>query len=848
MADPLQATSSRFISLDTDFGYDALGGIGRLGSHRMEVLQPGMRQTNRIPGPPHTVGRWFSRLLDYLTPASWRAQGKFQRGLEDFSAQTGRLLGYLHEASQCSPLSMEREKALTSALRELAQLRDAATPMTRRGADYAELLQTRVRRNMAILRDEQPQLVQAMRALKTGGLLDTVISRLSLNSQGEMIEDLTLIRDAIYADEDAVLTQVKERAEELKTSQEVQVTESPAKPQPYHSRFSLDSLRSFFLEGNPFKAHTRKILQEREAALSQFSGEARNTLLSALDTVNDALKDRLTADAKSFAQAQALVDEKMNKAIRCAMNDVCEFALSHLDTQESTGRDGQDFQRIEADFVREELRALNGRRNMEETDAATPQDAPDDARKNPALHAIRTARQQIRDISTLYGELTEGIGELERRDSRYRCSLLLHDLAQTRLPESIDPQDFGEACDTLIAALQDEVPDDWAVKQSLALLERAMGSPAMPEEMRARFNAARPELMRNFTPQAPLTFQLPGALQYDDGLSDLKHSRKMHQAVGHAGAILQRSRLPQADSLVAQGLQISRLAMRLRTAEWREAEKREQTTAELRSAIGRFMANLTLAQMQILNPNVRSAQPEAKELDQKTAQEGIALLQQSVEMVISFLKASQSGVVARAALNDGRRLLEKGVAAARACDKLNANLIYTEKAMTEQLAVCLESGRDDSEATLRSMLEGSRWNRGKHSEARKAVYDLLDALRPVRACRDQSQLLRFLSNRLLQAFTPHDVYMGFDGNIHMLIDADRQGLLDSKKVQGTRWIILQPPESLKPGVSTSVQRLDNLLSAGNNRERFYPEMYRMLKNYFSGKPYNFSLPGDQSRP
>ena len=166
MADPLQATSSRFISLDTDFGYDALGGIGRLGSHRMEVLQPGMRQTNRIPGPPHTVGRWFSRLLDYLTPASWRAQGKFQRGLEDFSAQTGRLLGYLHEASQCSPLSMEREKALTSALRELAQLRDAATPMTRRGADYAELLQTRVRRNMAILRDEQPQLVQAMRALK----------------------------------------------------------------------------------------------------------------------------------------------------------------------------------------------------------------------------------------------------------------------------------------------------------------------------------------------------------------------------------------------------------------------------------------------------------------------------------------------------------------------------------------------------------------------------------------------------------------------------------------------------------------------------------------------------------
>ena len=56
MPGPVQAPQTRYISLDTDFGYDALGGMGRLGRHSMEVLEPGTRQTDRIPGPPRTVG------------------------------------------------------------------------------------------------------------------------------------------------------------------------------------------------------------------------------------------------------------------------------------------------------------------------------------------------------------------------------------------------------------------------------------------------------------------------------------------------------------------------------------------------------------------------------------------------------------------------------------------------------------------------------------------------------------------------------------------------------------------------------------------------------------------------
>ncbi|HJD98386.1 hypothetical protein [Mailhella massiliensis] len=841
MPDTLQATSSRFISLNTDFGYDALGGVGRLGRHSMEVLTPDTRRTDRVPGPPNSVGRWFSKLLDKLTPSSWRAQGKFQRGLEDFSAQTGRLLGYLHEAGRSEAGSPERRKALASAFRELAELRHAATPMTSRGADYQELLQARVSLNMAILRDESPQLVQEMRKLKTDGLLDEAIAALDPDTQGQMIDDLTLIRDTLYADEDAVLKHVEARSEARGTAQVETPAAEAAPPQPYRSRFSLASLREFFLEGFRFKEDVQKALQEREATLAHFSGEARNTLMSALDTVHDALDDRLSADAKSFSQVQSLVDEKMNRAIRYAMNDVCEFALRHMDTQESTGQDGQDFRRIDADFVRRELDALEHSSHMEET--ARTGAAADDSRTNPALHAIRTARQQIRDISKLYGDLTEGLGELEQRDSRYRCCLLLHELAQTSLPESLDPQEFGEACDTLIAALHDQTVDSWAVKQSLTRLGSMVAHESMPSEIRARFTEARPELMRNLAPQvSPLSFRLAAAASSEAELNSLEKARGLHQAVGHAGALLQRARLPQADNLISQGLQVSRLAMRLRTADWRDGEHQEQTVAELRSAIGRFMANLTLAQMQVINAQVRSAQPVAKELDQKTAQEGLDLIRRSVELLLADLPDEQGGVVTRAALNDGLRLLEKGQAASQACDRLNANLVHKEKDVAEQLAVCLESGRDDAETALQGMLEGGRWDKGKHKEARDAVYAFLEALRPVRESRNQSQLLRFLANRLSQAFIPHDVYMGFDGSIHMLINTDRQSLTGSKKIQGTRWITLPPPDKLRPGVSTGVHRLDELLDAGNNRTDFYPQLHSVLTDYFSGRSYDFSLP------
>ena len=842
MPGPVQAPQTRYISLDTDFGYDALGGMGRLGRHSMEVLEPGTRQTGRIPGPPRTVGRWFAKLLDSLTPASWRAQGKFRRGLEDFSAQTGRILGHLRNAAAGAPDDPRRREDLEAALRELAGLRRTARPMTSRGADYAGLLQTRVRRNMAILREEDPQRAQELRQLQASGLLDAVIADLDAG-QADMAADLALIRDALHTGADDMAARVEARATDLGTAPAapLDVTAPPTAPQPCRSRFSPAALRDFFLGRFDFKAEARQALQERQATLARFTGEARDTLQAALEAVDAVLQDRLAADADSFAQHQ--VDEKMRRAIRCALDDVCALALRHLDTPESAGQEGQDFRRIDADFVRQELAALERGQRPATGDSAPADAAIPDA--DPFRQGIRQARRQIRDISRLYGQLTEGLDELAQRDSRCRACLLLHGLAETDLPPDMDRQEWGRACDTLIEALRSPATDAWAVRDALSVLDRRTGDDRMPEDVRQRFQEGRAGLLRHLEPAMDRpVFQLAGTGQVQSRLDALEQARALHQVVGHAGALLQRARLPQADSLISQGLQISRLALRLRTGGPREPEHRQQAVTELRTSVARFMANLTLARMQTENPTVHSAQPEARGLDTSGAREGLDLMRQSVERILDGLADQEGGVVARAALRDGLRLLEKGRDAAVACGRLLDNAIHKETHVAEQLAVCLESGRDDAATALHGLLEGDRWTRGKHGEAKAAIDAFLAALRPVQESRGQSRLLRFLADRLSGAFTPHDVYMGFDGSIHMLINTDRQGLGGSRKLQGTRWITLPPPDQLRPGVSTGVHRLDQLLDAGDNRTVFYPQLHQLLTRYFSGIPYDLSLPGD----
>ena len=73
----------------------------------------------------------------------------------------------------------------------------------------------------------------------------------------------------------------------------------------------------------------------------------------------------------------------------------------------------------------------------------------------------------------------------------------------------------------------------------------------MPEDVRRRFQEGRADLLRHLEPAMDRpAFQLAGTDQAESRLDALEQARALHQVVGHAGALLQRARLPQADSKV----------------------------------------------------------------------------------------------------------------------------------------------------------------------------------------------------------------------------------------------------------------------------------------------------------
>ena len=134
----------------------------------------------------------------------------------------------------------------------------------------------------------------------------------------------------------------------------------------------------------------------------------------------------------------------------------------------------------------------------------------------------------------------------------------------------------------------------------------------MPEDVRRRFQEGRAGLLRHLEPAMDRpVFQLAGTGQVQSRLDAPEQARALHQVVGHAGALLQRARLPQADSLISQGSRSAVWPLRLRTGGPREPEHRQQAVTDCTS-VARFMANLTLARMQTENPTVHSAQPEAR--------------------------------------------------------------------------------------------------------------------------------------------------------------------------------------------------------------------------------------------
>lgn len=830
MSNSVQSKQIQYISINTDFGYDSLGGVGKIGKHEVEALNaPSVRQSTRIPGPPQTAGRWFSRLLDKLTPAGWRAQGKYKRGLEDFSAQTGKILGHLFNAAQTGTDQTEKTAARNAALKELASLRHTAEPLTKRGTDYGELLAARVRVNLDILNRENPLLFRQVQEIKENGTLDTLINSLDPETQNSIIEDLKLIRDTIPAVPQTA-------AEEIRHTEEQKTDEAAPS---YQSRFSLADLKNFFLRQFSPKEQALKELRENQEKLGGYTEEAKHLLTECIEEIQSVYSGTESADMRLLSDIQHNTEDKMKKAIQCAVDDVCRQAFKYLDTQAPTGSEGQDFQRIDAALVQAELNKIENNTPM-----PAASQSPSSQNGGPFLQAIQNAKRQIQEISSLYGEMTENLEAVKNRNIKYGCAAFLRELAeQAPAAENVSVDYLPRLCDALIEDLQTENAGS-ASADRLLTLQTHLKYRELPEDLKNKAEEMLPQLRHALTPEPVPPFSLTETLLASQSLSTLEKLKALHQVIGHAGALLQQAKLPQADILLGQALQISRQIFQIQTANRENTgDSLQRQIRELQSTLSRFMTNSALAQMQTENPTVRSSLPEAKNLNPELAQNGLALLQKSLRLLAGQLEPERGKAVALAALNNGEALTEKGILAAKACKALLQNRFNKDTEAAEQLAVCLESGRTDADAPLKALLADKKWDKGKHLEAKKAILDFLEALTPVKASRQQNELMLFLTNRLSNTFVTHDAYRGFDGSIHLLVNTDQKNMLgDSKKLQKTKWITLPPPKTLQTGKpNTGTARLDSLLEAGDNLTEFYPRLYDFLEKYFSGTPYNLDL-------
>ena len=140
MPGPVQAPQTRYISLDTDFGYDALGGMGNLGGHSMEVLEPGTRRAaGHIPGRKR-IGTLVRQAAGQPSPSAGVPKASSVAGWKT-TPQTGRIA---EPSAQCNCRCPDDHAPGRSGSSPagLAELRGTARP-TADGAGLCRTAQTR---------------------------------------------------------------------------------------------------------------------------------------------------------------------------------------------------------------------------------------------------------------------------------------------------------------------------------------------------------------------------------------------------------------------------------------------------------------------------------------------------------------------------------------------------------------------------------------------------------------------------------------------------------------------------------------------------------------------------------
>lgn len=852
MPDPIRQYAVQYARIDTDFGYDALGGIGRLGSHSMETLSPGVRRTYRVPGPAKTVGRWFSKLLDRITPHSMRAQGKFRRGLEDFSAAAGRMLGHLRNLRWAHTLpsgSPQRSAVIHDMLKALAELRRNAVPMTSRGTSYADLLQARLSLNLSILREEQPEIAAELESLGQAGVLDDFMGTLSPESQQDMINDLRMIRNALAPEPGA--PPQPETSQRL-SSEDVTQEETPA-PR-YESRHNLNELQRFFHDHCTLRGYAERALQGRQHLMDNLAENAGQALRSALDAIRDAADTPDdTALPEVVSHVCALVDEQMDKAIRYATDAVCTFALPYAkETSSTVGQEGADYHPISEQQIAQELnQAEQAVRQGTGLSFSSPiLQGRSGSDTDPFRTGIRKTRMQIRELSAMYGEMISGLAQLKDQNEKLSLCRMLHELAHVQLPEHIPSDCFGEACDALIDTLQSSSPENTeGYEPHLMNLRNWMQDEYMPANLKATFEERYAQLQHLLGAQRReevYSLDISSSLSKFD---QLEREHALHELIEHTGILLRRSGLPQADLLSGEALQLSQTMQKIHAPSGYALGHRELVMQELNAGVARLLGQLAQAEMQVIEPLIssgiseNSTRPEASHA-LKSFRQAIGLLVDEFCTPRDGLPAPEGSAILRMTMRQGSECIRLAGEAARVCTTMKS-VGKTEKTVLEQVAVCALSGRSEPSATLRNMLSEKVWNKGHgHQAAKAALEKFLSARDGLTAARKHDDMLKAFSHSMGKdekgndRIVIHDMRVGLDGILYLLINTDRK----TSRSQGVRWISCPPPDKLPAlGKSTGIHRLDDILSLEENRTGFYASFYHVAERHLSGTElYSFA--------
>lgn len=141
MPGPTAVIAPRYIPTSTDFHDSPVGHLGK------RAVAIGYCEAPRVasPGIGDRLKNLLARMADALTPSGVRAEGKFQRGLQDFSAKVGDTLGALLPNAKNGAMNENRFFDC------LLELRGAAEPCVRRGHAFNDLLTARLNTHLSKL-------------------------------------------------------------------------------------------------------------------------------------------------------------------------------------------------------------------------------------------------------------------------------------------------------------------------------------------------------------------------------------------------------------------------------------------------------------------------------------------------------------------------------------------------------------------------------------------------------------------------------------------------------------------------------------------------------------------------